>query len=157
MPRLQQATVGVSASTFRRPHCCVCCHCQSPWSHVGLDRRLRPRGPRHSHWAIPACRLVGYSQKGARVDQVVPHADVNKSLTKVRYRSSQSCCLECHRALSSARCCFCCTLLSCSTSSRVPVLSVTRTLITLKCTSVLRPRLHRPLFCSACRKFHLVC
>ena len=72
--------------------------------------------------------------------------DASKSPTTVSCRPSWCCCLECRRALFLARCCFCCIPLSCSTLSHISALSVTRTPTTLKCTSVLRPRRHRPLF-----------
>ena len=67
------------------------------------------------------------------------------SPTTVSCRPSWSSCLEYHRALFSACCCFCYTLWSCLTSSRVPASSATHTPMILKCTSALRPRWHRPL------------
>ena len=58
-------------------------------------------------------------------------------------RQSSSCSSAIHRALSSACCCFCWTLPSCSTSSRVPDSSDTRTPTTHRCTSVLQPHPRR--------------
>jgi len=139
----------------QRRHCCACCRtfmplliavkslCSVCWTSAPLSTALtttfssndsssrsvfaetRWRGLDRSSWTLPACRL----QRSRRL--------------------SWSSCLEYRnrRALFSARCCFCYTLRSCLTSSRVPALSTTRTPMILKCrpTSVRRPLRHRPL------------
>ena len=118
------------------------CRCWSPRGQFALSvRSVCCFWPLHSHRTAPA--IVRHSWKRARVDQLIHPRTLPASRLQRSAFGPHGAPVWSSAGLFLARCCFCYIPLSCSTSSHV---LVTRTPTTLKCTSVLRPRRHRPLF-----------